>query len=171
MPTPKKGPRLGGSPAHQKRILANLAVQLIEHRQIVTTEAKARVLQPFVEKLVTKAKRGDMHARRIVARRIPNRDAVYTLFDVIVPEMDGTREGGYTRLIRVGNRKGDNAPLMQISFVMERVEKKAVVSTAEKTAKAAAKKDEKKAAAEEAPAEEVAEEATEVEETAEADEK
>ncbi|MCD4549829.1 50S ribosomal protein L17 [Schaalia sp. lx-260] len=139
MPTPKKGARLGGSPAHQKLILSNLAIQLIEHRQLVTTEAKAKLLRPYVEKLVTKAKRGDMHARRTVASKIPNKDAVYTLFDVIVPAIDAERTGGYTRLTRVGNRKGDNAPMMQIAFVMERLEKKAVVSSAEKTAAAAAK--------------------------------
>ena len=131
MPTPKKGARLGGSPAHQKLILKNLATQLIEHRSLTTTEAKAKALRPFVEKLVTKAKRGDMHARRTVAR-------VITLFDVIAPALDPERQGGYTRVTRVGNRKGDNAPLMQIEFCMEAVEKKAVVKSAEKTAEKAA---------------------------------
>lgn len=138
MPTPKKGPRLGGSPAHQKLIVSNLAIQLIEHRSLTTTEAKAKVLQPFVEKLVTKAKRGDLHARRTVARKIPNKDAVYELFDVIAPAIDPERAGGYTRVTRVGNRKGDNAPLARIEFVMEKVEKKAVVAAAEKTAAKAA---------------------------------
>lgn len=160
MPTPKKGARLGGSPAHQKRILSNLAVQLIENRQITTTEAKAKLLRPYVEKLVTKAKRGDLHARRTAARKIPNKDALYTLFDVIAPALDPARTGGYTRLTRVGNRKGDNAPMMQIAFCMEAVEKKAVVSAAAKTAAAAA------ATAEEAPVEDVEETAT-VEEVAE----
>lgn len=140
MPTPKKGARLGGSPAHQKLILSNLAAQLIEHRELTTTEAKAKLLQPYVEKLITKAKRGDIHARRIVARKIHSKDAVYMLFDEIVPAMDPERAGGYTRLTRVGNRKGDNAPLMHIALVMERLEKKAVVSTATKTAAAAAAK-------------------------------
>lgn len=138
MPTPKKGPRLGGSPAHQKLILSNLAIQLIEHRSLTTTESKAKTLQPYVEKLVSKAKRGDMHARRTVAKKIPNKDAVYELFDVIVPAMDPERNGGYTRLIRIGNRKGDNAPMMRIELVMEKVEKKAVVAAAEKAAKKAA---------------------------------
>lgn len=140
MPTPKKGPRLGGSPAHQKLILSNLAVQLIEHRSLTTTEAKAKTLQPYVEKLVTKAKRADMHARRIVAKKLSDKDAVYELFDVVVPAMDPERNGGYTRLTRLGNRKGDNAPMMRIDLVMEKVEKKAVVAAAEKTAAKAAKK-------------------------------
>lgn len=160
MPTPKKGARLGGSPAHQKHILSNLSAQLIEHREIVTTEAKAKVLRPYFEKLVTKAKRGDMHARRTVARKIHDKTAVYTLFDVIVPEMDPERAGGYVRLVRVGNRKGDNAPLMSVSLVMEPVEKKAVVSAAEKTAASAAKSASKKTV-EEQPEVEVSEEASE----------
>ena len=138
MPTPKKGARLGGSPAHQKLILSNLAKQLIEHRAVTTTEAKAKVLRPYVEKLITKAKRGDMHARRTVLKKVPSKDAVYMLFDEIVPAMDPERQGGYTRLVRVGNRKGDNAPLMRIELVMEKVEKKAVVKAAEKTAEKAA---------------------------------
>ena len=138
MPTPKKGARLGGSPAHQKLILSNLAKQLIEHRAVTTTEAKAKVLRPYMEKLITKAKRGDMHARRTVLKKVPSKDAVYTLFDEIVPAMDPERRGGYTRLVRVGNRKGDNAPLMRIELVMEKVEKKAVVKAAEKTAEKAA---------------------------------
>ena len=132
MPTPKKGARLGGSPAHQKLILSNLAAQLIEHRAITTTEAKAKTLRPYVEKLITKAKRGDQHARRTVMKKIPNKGIVAILFEEVVPAMDSERAGGYTRLIRVGNRKGDNAPLMRIELVMEKVEKKAVVKTAEK---------------------------------------
>ncbi|WP_022867528.1 50S ribosomal protein L17 [Schaalia vaccimaxillae] len=154
MPTPKKGARLGGSPAHQKLILSNLSIQLIEHRALTTTEAKAKMLQPYFEKLVTKAKRGDMHARRTVAKKLPSKEAVYLLFDEIVPAMDSERQGGYTRLIRVGNRKGDNAPLMRIELVMEKVEKKAVVKAAETTAAKAAEKAE----------EEVVEETTEVSE-------
>ena len=120
MPTPKKGARLGGSPAHQKLILSNLAAQLIEHRAITTTEAKAKVLRPYVEKLITKAKRGDQHARRTVMKKIPNKGIVAILFEELVPAMDSERAGGYTRLIRVGNRKGDNAPLMRIELVMLR---------------------------------------------------
>ena len=138
MPTPKKGARLGGSPAHQKLILSNLAAQLIEHRGLTTTEAKAKLLRPYVEKLITKAKRGDQHARRTVLKKIPNKGIVAILFEELVPAMDSERDGGYTRLIRVGNRKGDNAPLMRIELVMEKVEKKAVVKAAEKTAEKAA---------------------------------
>ena len=140
MPTPKKGARLGGSPAHQKLILSNLAAQLIEHRAITTTEAKAKALRPYVEKLITKAKRGDQHARRTVMKKIPNKGIVAILFEELVPAMDTERAGGYTRLIRVGNRKGDNAPLMRIELVMEKVEKKAVVKAAEKAAEAAAER-------------------------------
>ena len=138
MPTPKKGARLGGSPAHQKLILSNLAAQLIEHRGLTTTEAKAKMLRPYVEKLITKAKRGDQHARRTVLKKIPNKGIVAILFEELVPAMDSERAGGYTRLIRVGNRKGDNAPLMRIELVMEKVEKKAVVKAVEKTAEKAA---------------------------------
>ena len=156
MPTPKKGARLGGSPAHQKLILSNLAAQLIEHRGLTTTEAKAKMLRPYVEKLITKAKRGDQHARRTVMKKIPNKGIVAILFEELVPAMDSERAGGYTRLIRVGNRKGDNAPLMRIELVMEKVEKKAVVKAAEKTAERAA---EAKAVA--AEAEEAAEAAAE----------
>ena len=150
MPTPKKGARLGGSPAHQKLILSNLAAQLIEHRAITTTEAKAKTLRPYVEKLITKAKRGDQHARRTVMKKIPNKGIVAILFEELVPAMDSERAGGYTRLIRVGNRKGDNAPLMRIELVMEKVEKKTVVKAAEKTAAKAAEKTAAKAVAEEA---------------------
>jgi len=158
MPTPKKGPRLGGSPAHQKLILANLATQLIENRAITTTEAKAKTLQPYVERLVTKAKRGDIGARRQVAKLISSKDAIYELFDVIVPAMDTERDGGYTRITRIGSRKGDNAPLARIEFVMERVEKKAIVSAAERTAA--------KAAADETAAEQVVADAEESAEAA-----
>lgn len=166
MPTPKKGARLGGSPAHQKLILANLATQLIEHRALTTTEAKAKLLQPYFEKLVTKAKRGDMHARRTVAKKITSKEALYVLFDEIAPAIDSERQGGYTRLIRVGNRKGDNAPLMRIEIVLEKLEKKAVVKKAEDTAAKAVEK------VEEAPVEESAVEAPteEVEEALKAEE-
>ena len=150
MPTPKKGARLGGSPAHQKLILSNLAAQLIEHRGLTTTEAKAKMLRPYVEKLITKAKRGDQHARRTVMKKIPNKGIVAILFEELVPAMDSERAGGYTRLIRVGNRKGDNAPLMRIELVMEKVEKKAVVKAAEKTAEKAAEAKAVAAEAEEA---------------------
>ena len=161
MPTPKKGARLGGSPAHQKLILSNLAAQLIEHRGLTTTEAKAKMLRPYVEKLITKAKRGDQHARRTVMKKIPNKGIVAILFEELVPAMDSERAGGYTRLIRVGNRKGDNAPLMRIELVMEKVEKKAVVKAAEKTAEKAAEAKAVAAKAVAAEAEEAAEAAAE----------
>lgn len=138
MPTPKKGPRLGASASHQRKILANLATSLIYSRSLKTTEAKARTLQPYFEKLVTKAKHGSIHDRRIVSRQIIDRDAVYELFDVIVPELDPERNGGYTRITRVGNRKGDNAPMCVIEIVTEPVVKKATVKTAENVAAAAA---------------------------------
>ncbi|WRS29089.1 50S ribosomal protein L17 [Actinomycetaceae bacterium MB13-C1-2] len=149
MPTPKKGPRLGGSAAHQRKILSNLATQLIENGSITTTEAKAKLLQPYFEKLVTKAKSGTIHDRRIVARKIRSKDAIYQLFDEIVPEIDSERNGGYTRVTRIGNRKGDNAPMAVIEIITEPVMKKATVKAAEAPAKKAAKKSAKKV--EEAP--------------------
>lgn len=152
MPTPKKGPRLGGSANHQRKILANLATQLIESRSITTTEAKARLLQPYFEKLVTKAKKGTIHDRRIVAKKIRSKDAIYELFDVIAPEIDSERNGGYTRITRIGNRKGDNAPVAVIEIITEPVMKKATVKAAEAPAKAAAKKSAKKSAPVEAEA-------------------
>lgn len=157
MPTPKKGPRLGGSPSHQRHILSNLARQLIEHQSITTTESKAKAVQPYFEKLVTKAKRGTIHDRRVVLRKLRDRDAVYTLFDVLVPQIDSERQGGYTRITKIGTRKGDNAPMAVIEVVTEKVMKKAVVSDATKTAKKAADKVAPKAeVAEEAPAAEEA---------------
>ena len=159
MPRPTKGPRLGGSAQHERHMLANLATQLIVHESITTTEAKAKALRPYVEKLITKAKRGDQHARRTVMKKIPNKGIVAILFEELVPAMDSERAGGYTRLIRVGNRKGDNAPLMRIELVMEKVEKKAVVKAAEKTAaKAVADEAEKAAEAAAERAEEAREE-------------
>ena len=137
MPTPKKGPRLGASASHQRKILANLSSQLIFNRSLKTTEAKAKTLQPYFEKLVTKAKSGTIHDRRVVSRKITDRDAVYELFDVIAPDLDPERNGGYTRITRIGNRKGDNAPMCVIEIVLEPVVKKATVKTAEKVAAAA----------------------------------
>ncbi len=160
MPTPKKGPRLGSSANHQRLMLANLSRSLIEARAITTTEAKAKTLQPYFEKLVTKAKSGTIHDRRIVSKKITDKDAVYELFDVIVPEMDPERNGGYTRITRIGNRKGDNAPMCVIEIVMEPVVKKATVKTAEKIAAAAVAEE----------VEEVIEEAEELVEEAEAEE-
>lgn len=164
MPTPKKAPALGGSASHQRKILANLATQLIEHRSITTTVPKAKALQPYFEKLVTKARRGDIHARRVVAKKLTSRDAVYELFEVIVPEIDAERAGGYTRITKIGNRKGDNAPMAVIEIITEPVMKKATVRAAEAPAKAAVKAD-KKAAKEEV----VEETVTEVADTEEED--
>ena len=109
MPTPTKGPRLGGSPAHERLILANLATALFEHGGITTTEAKAKRLRPLAEKLVTSAKRGDLHARRQVLRVVKDKSVVHTLFTEIGPRFEN-RPGGYTRITKLGPRKGDNAP-------------------------------------------------------------
>jgi large subunit ribosomal protein L17 len=116
MPTPTKGPRLGGSAAHQRLMLANLATSLFEHGRITTTEAKAKRLRPFAEKLVTFAKRGDLHARRQVMTVIRDKDVVHHLFAEIGPRFE-TRPGGYTRITKVGPRKGDNAPMAVIELV------------------------------------------------------
>jgi large subunit ribosomal protein L17 len=121
MPTPTKGARLGGSPAHERIILANLATQLFEHGRIVTTEAKARRLRPLAEKLITKAKRGDIHSRRQVLTTVRDKGVVHELFTEIAPSFDG-RDGGYTRITKVGPRKGDNAPMAMIELVTESVE-------------------------------------------------
>jgi large subunit ribosomal protein L17 len=118
MPTPTKGRRLGGSPAHQRHILANLATALFEHGKITTTEAKARRLRPFAERLITFAKRGDLHARRQVLTVVTDKDVVHTLFTEIGPSF-AARDGGYTRITKVGPRKGDNAPLAVIELVPE----------------------------------------------------
>ncbi|SET80216.1 50S ribosomal protein L17 [Geodermatophilus poikilotrophus] len=116
MPTPTKGPRLGGSPSHERLMLANLATSLFEHGRITTTEAKAKRLRPLAEKLVTFAKRGDLHARRQVMTTIRDKDVVHTLFAEIGPRF-AARPGGYTRITKVGPRKGDNAPMAVIELV------------------------------------------------------
>jgi large subunit ribosomal protein L17 len=118
MPTPSKGPRLGGSPAHERLILANLATQLFEHGRISTTEAKAKRLRPYAEKLVTKAKQGTLHARREVMKVVRDKDVVHKLFAEIGPSFE-TRNGGYTRIIKTAPRKGDNAPMAIIELVGE----------------------------------------------------
>jgi large subunit ribosomal protein L17 len=165
MPKPKKGPRLGGSPSHQRLIVANLATQLFEHGRITTTEAKARVLRPVAEKLITKAKRGDLHNRREVLKTVRDKSVVHELFTEIAPRF-AERPGGYTRITKIGPRKGDNAPMAVIELVTEAYEPKAEGSTAKKSAakKSAKKAPAKKAAAEETAAEAPVEEAT-VEET------
>src|SRR3954466_11893621 len=115
MPTPKKGARLGGSPAHQKLMVSNLATALFEHGRITTTETRARVLRPVAEKLITKAKRGDLHNRREVLKTIRDKSVVHTLFTEIAPAF-AERPGGYTRITKIGPRKGDNAPMAGIAL-------------------------------------------------------
>ena len=124
MPTPKKGARLGGSPAHQRLILANLATSLFEHGKITTTEAKARVLRPVAERLITKAKKGDLHNRRQVLATIKDKGVVHALFEDIAPRF-AERPGGYTRITKIGPRKGDNAPMAVIELVTEAYSPKA----------------------------------------------
>lgn len=160
MPKPTKGPRLGGGPAHERLLLANLAAALFTHKSIKTTETKAKRLRPLAERLITFAKRGDLHARRRVLSVIGDKEVVHVLFTEIAP-LVAEREGGYTRITKVGNRKGDNAPMAVIELVLEPVTKKPSAK------KAAAAKAEKAApVAEEAPAEEAAE--VEVDEAADA---
>jgi len=165
MPQPKKGARLGGSPAHQKLILANLAKALFEHDKITTTEAKARLLRPYAERLITKAKKGDLHNRRQVLAVLRDKDIVFRLFDEIAPNYTN-RPGGYTRIIKAGNRKGDNAPMA----VIELVEALTVQQTAVREAEAVTKRSvkEKAAKAEEPKAEAPAEAEAEVEAVEEA---
>ena len=139
MPRPTKGPRLGGSAQHERHLLANLATQLIVHESIKTTEARARRLRPYVEKLITKGKRGDLHARRTVLKKVTDKYAVYRLFEELAPQFEG-REGGYTRIIKTTPRKGDNAPMAVISLVLEPVARKEIVEDAVATAKKAAQK-------------------------------
>lgn len=132
MPKPTKGPRLGGSSSHQKAILANLATSLFEHGRIKTTEPKARALRPYAEKLITHAKKGTLHNRREVLKKIRDKDVVHTLFAEIGPFF-ADRNGGYTRIIKVENRKGDNAPMAVIELVRE----KTVTSEANRARRAA----------------------------------
>ena len=148
MPTPKKGPRLGGSPAHQRLILSNLATQLFEHGRITTTESRARTLRPYAEKLITKAKKGDLHNRREVLKTVRDKSVVHALFTEIAPGFS-ERPGGYTRITKIGPRKGDNAPMAVIELVTEPYSPKSASST--KAAPAAAAP---APAAEEAPVDE-----------------
>jgi len=188
MPKPTKGPRLGGGPAHERLMLANLATALFTHGRIQTTETKAKRLRPLAERMVTFAKRGDLHARRRVMTVIRDKSAVHRLFTEIAP-LVAEREGGYTRIVKVGFRKGDNAPMAVIELILDPVQKKPsakkarlkeeaekAAKEAEKAAKAAAKKAEAEAAeaaeaadaeaAEAASEEAVAEEAPEATEEA-----
>ncbi len=118
MPTPTKGRRLGGSPAHQRHMMANLATALFEHGKITTTEARARRLRPVAERLITFAKRGDLHARRHVLTTVTDRNVVHSLFTEIAPTF-ASREGGYTRITKIGPRKGDNAAMAVIELIPE----------------------------------------------------
>ena len=142
MPKPTKGPRLGGSSSHQKAILANLATSLFEHGRIKTTEPKARALRPYAEKLITHAKKGTLHNRREVMKKIRDKDVVHTLFAEIGPFF-AEREGGYTRIIKVEARKGDNAPMAVIELVREQT----VTNEANRARRAAASAAKKAAAA------------------------
>ena len=135
MPTPTKGPRLGGGPAHERLMLANLAAALFTHKSIKTTETKAKRLRPVAERLITFAKQGDLHARRRVMATIGDKSVVHELFTEIAP-LVADRDGGYTRITKLGFRKGDNAPMVQIELVLEPVVKKPV--SAKKAAKAEA---------------------------------
>ena len=136
MPTPTKGPRLGGGPAHERLMLANLATALFEHGRITTTEAKAKRLRPLAERLITFAKRGDISARRRVLTVVRDKDVVHVLFTEIGPRYQ-TRQGGYTRIVKVGPRKGDNAPMAVIELVEPLAEQ--VVAEATGATKRAAK--------------------------------
>ncbi|GKV72335.1 50S ribosomal protein L17 [Pseudarthrobacter sp. NCCP-2145] len=169
MPTPTKGPRLGGGPAHERLMLANLAASLFEHKRITTTVTKAKRLKPYAERLVTFAKRGDLASRRRVLGLISNKGVVHELFTDIAQAVEN-RDGGYTRITKIGNRKGDSAPMAVIELVLEPVSaKQAVVAEATSAAKRDADKKEAAAApvAEEAPEAEAAE-APAAEEAAEA---
>lgn len=123
MPTPTKGPRLGGGPAHERLMLNNMATSLFKHKRIVTTETKAKRLRPVAERLVTFAKRGDLHARRRVMQQILDKGVVHELFAEIAP-LVAERQGGYTRITKLGYRKGDNAPMAVIELVLEAVDPK-----------------------------------------------
>jgi large subunit ribosomal protein L17 len=147
MPKPTKGPRLGGSSSHQKAILANLATALFEHGRIKTTEPKARALRPYAEKLITHAKKGTLHHRREVLKKIRDKDVVHNLFAEIGP-FYSDRNGGYTRIIKVEARKGDNAPMAVIELVQE----KTVTSEADRARRVGASKSAAKAPVAEAPA-------------------
>ncbi|MBT1181542.1 50S ribosomal protein L17 [Bifidobacterium sp. CP2] len=157
MPTPKKGPRLASSPAHERLMLANMATSLFQNGRITTTLPKAKRLRPLAERLITFAKRGDLHSRRRVMRVIRNKSVVHVLFTQIAEQME-QREGGYTRIVKIAPRKGDATPMAIIELVTEPVAKKAVVKEAEAATKVEAKDE---APAAEAPVEETAAEATE----------
>jgi large subunit ribosomal protein L17 len=178
MPTPTKGPRLGGSPAHEQLMLANLATSLFEHGRITTTEAKAKRLRPYAERLISKAKRGDLHNRREVLKVIRDKDVLHKLFAEIGPFF-ADREGGYTRITKTLARKGDNAKMAVIALVSERTASAEASAATRRTAKPAGTEEpvveegtvvEADATTTEADSADVAEQATPVAEEATADE-
>lgn len=158
MPQPAKGARLGGSAAHERHLLANLAKALFEHGRITTTEAKARRLRPVAERLITKAKKGDIHNRRQVLATITDKSIVHTLFTEIGPRYEN-RPGGYTRITKIGNRRGDNAPMAVIELVEALTVAQAATGEAEAATKRAVKEDTLKKDAAPATSEEVVEDA------------
>jgi large subunit ribosomal protein L17 len=160
MPTPTKGARLGGSPAHERLMLANLATSLFEHGRITTTQAKAKKLRPYAERLITKAKVGDLHNRRMIMKVIRDKEIVHRLCTEIGPFF-ADRNGGYTRILKTLPRKGDNAPMAIIELIRE----KTVTAEAEAARKTRFAKDEKKAATEETTTEDTAEDTAVAEET------
>src|SRR5690625_1203468 len=166
MPTPKKGARLGGSAKQQAHLLSNLAASLFEHGAIKTTDAKAKILRPYAEKIITKAKGGTLADRRAVLKLIPHKDIVAHLFDDLAPQFEN-RAGGYTRTVKLDNRSGDNAPMSQISLALEET----VSAEASRATRAAASKKAEEAveetAVEEAPVEETAAEEAPAEEAKE----
>ncbi len=155
MPTPTKGARLGGGPAHERLMLANLATALFEHGKITTTEAKAKRLRPLAERLITFAKRGDLHARRRVMTVVRDKGVVHELFTEIGPRYEN-RHGGYTRITKIGPRKGDNAPMAVIELVEALTAKAETVREATAATTSAAKKPAKKAPAKKAAASDAA---------------
>ena len=156
MPKPTKGPRLGGSPTHERMLLANLASQLFEHGRVTTTETKAKRVRALAEKLITKAKRGDLHSRRIVLKTITDKGVVHVLFTEIAPKL-ADRDGGYTRITKIGNRQGDNAPMAIIEIVGETVEESRKAKAKASGTKAAPKASSKPAAKVAKPAKDEAE--------------
>ena len=164
MPTPTKGARLGGGPAHERLMLANLAVSLFTHKSIKTTETRAKRLRPVAERLITFAKKGDLHARRRVLATIGDKTVVHELFTEIAPQV-ALREGGYTRITKLGFRKGDNASMVQMELVLEPVTPKVKRSSVKAASKPAAA-----APVVEAPAEVVAEDAAQDADVVEAEE-
>jgi large subunit ribosomal protein L17 len=168
MPTPTKGHRLGGSPAHQRHMMANLATALFEHGKITTTEARARRLRPLAERLITFAKRGDLHARRQVLTVVTDKKVVHNLFADIGPGF-ASRDGGYTRITKIGPRKGDNAPLAVIELVQEEAAQRTRRRRARRAAAPAVRASRGQAAAAAAVTEETAEAPAESEATATAE--